>query len=306
MRDLLAKRATEIKTGLADRAAGKEVFTHVPTNLTSLDGPFGGLELGVQTLIVGHTGDGKTAFIQNLVRGAAERGFAALFFVLEDPGRKIADRHLSGELGVSSNLLGRLEVPKDVGPRLDAAVDRATWADHVGFHDGAVSPDDVLATVRHVAGRGGIGGRRLGLVAVDYAQGFSDAEAGLESVIARMTQNLNNLAKEFDMATLMGSQAKTEVLKRGRDRWERSGQEDVDGYRPGRGDAMWSARAEQYSKAYWALFRPGRWRKHLGDVGAKDDIMEVNIVKQNFGPEGQILLGWDGATARVFDRKVKP
>jgi hypothetical protein len=56
-------------------------------------------------------------------------------------------------------------------------------------------------------------------------------------------------------------------------RWDRSGSSDVSGFLPGIGDAMWSRRMEQYAKTVMVGFRPGRWRREMGEE-ARDDTME--------------------------------
>lgn len=301
-RRVLTDRAEELKGDLAKKQRGEEVLTHIPTGLRSVDRHFGGLERGVQTLVVGHSGDGKTSVIENLVEGAARHRLGAALFVIEDPARKVADKAFAKELGVSSNLLGRLEVDADLPERLDAVLSGEHWSDYVAFHAGMVEPDEVLDVIRLLA-KSGVNDAPLGVVAIDYAQAFSDAEESMEAVCARMARNLNILAQEYHVATVFGSQAKPAVIARGRAQWERSEEGDVDGYRPGRGDAMWSGRLEQYSKAVWTIFRPGRWRQSHGDTGTRDDTIEINVVKANFGPEGRIVCGWDGKTGRVYDRE---
>lgn len=301
-RKVLTDRAAELKGDLARKQAGEVVLTHVPTGLASVDKAFGGIERGVQTLIVGHTGDGKTTVIQNLVRGAAEQKVGCAFIVLEDPAKKVADKAFAAELGVNANLLGRLEVDADIPERLDAVLAGAHWSDYVAFHAGLVDPDEVLEVVRLLA-KEGVNGEPLGLVALDYAQGFSDAEESMEAVCARMARNMNILAGEYNTATIFGSQCKPQVLERGRAQWDRT--QDVEGFRPNLGDAMWARRLEMYSKAVWTILRPGRWRQKLGDTGARDDTLELLCAKANFGPEGLVVLGWDGKTGRIYDRENK-
>lgn len=297
-RRVLEDRAAELKGDIAKRARGEKVLTHIPTGWTSVDSAFGGIEIGVQTLVIGHSGDGKTTFLHNLVENAARAGLGVLFVVLEDPARKVADKSFARQLGVSANLLGRLEVDADIPERLDIVVSESEWADRIAFHAGLVSPGDVLTLVAQLV-EVGVGGAPLSLVAVDYAQAFSDAEEGLEQICGQMAHALNQVAIEHQIAVVFGSQVRTKVLERGERRHERTG--DVDGFRPMRGDAMWSQRLMQYSKAVWTIFRPGRWRRDYGDTGAKDDVVELTVAKANFGPEGKINLGWEGKTGRVFD-----
>src|SRR5574343_378948 len=108
---ILGDRVVEIKQGLRDRAAGKVVRTHIPTGIGTIDRTFGGMERGCAGLILGHSGDGKTALMQTIARGAAKAGFGVLQFLLEDPARRAADRELATLTGEASHRIGRLDVP---------------------------------------------------------------------------------------------------------------------------------------------------------------------------------------------------
>lgn len=65
---------------------------------------------------------------------------------------------------------------------------------------------------------------------------------------------------------------------------------------------MWSRRMEQYAKTVMVGFRPGRWRRDLGEE-ARDDTMELHVPKASFGPTGWCSLGWDGRQTRVYSKK---
>ena len=52
LRRVLKARAVEVADGVARRASGEIVRTHTPTGLAEFDDVFGGLELGVLTLII--------------------------------------------------------------------------------------------------------------------------------------------------------------------------------------------------------------------------------------------------------------
>lgn len=206
-------------------------------------------------------------------------------------------------MGESANKLARLQFgdPR----RLDSALATMGWASRVGIVAGRYSPDEVLALADSTTE---IGGAPLGLVVVDYAQGFSDAEESMEKVCSAMAYNLNKVALARNLATVFGSQVKTEVLQRGRGRWERTlatGKPDEGGFRPGKGDVMWARRLEQYSKAVWYIFRPGRWRRELGDGAAVDDSIEINVGKANYSAEGMEVFDWDGASCSITSRAAQ-
>ncbi len=299
--EAINERVAAIADQKARREAGEVILTHVPTGLAAFDKRFGGLEIGILTLLVGHTGDGKTTVLAQLAKGAAQAGLGVLLVLLEDPLDKLSDRFLAAITGESANRIGRLQVDPE---RLRAGAEAMDWTKRIGVVSGNYSPDEVLDILSKTET---IRGVPLGLVIVDYAQGFLDEEEGMEKMCARMARSLNAVAMERKLAAVFGSQVKSEVLARGRARWERtSGREewgagDVGGFRPGKGDVMWSRRLEQYSKAVWYIFREGRWLRELAGSG-EDNTIEINVGKANFGPEGAEIFAWDGATSTVSDR----
>jgi hypothetical protein len=178
----------------------------------------------------------------------------------------------------------------------------ARWARHVAVEFGPVTPERILADAeRHRT----VGGMPVGLVAVDYAQALAH-EGGMEETCGNTARALNVLAQGGNgrepISTVFGSQVVTEVLRRGRQRWDRS-PGDVSGYLPSLGDAMWSRRMEQYAKAVLVPFRPNRWRRELGEE-AEDNVLELHVPKMSFGPSGWVSLGWDGAHSRIYSKKA--
>lgn len=304
LNQVLRDRVDQLNRDRLRVLCGEDVHTHVPTGLKAFDTRFGGLEIGILTLVVGHTGDGKTSFMLQLAKGAAEAGFGVLLFLLEDPSEKIADRLLAGMMGESANKLGRLQV--DMGARGEAAYKALSWSHRVDIREGYVTGAEVLDIVSKTTD---VNGAPLGLVVVDYAQGLQDDDGRMEQICASVARSLNIVARTKRIACVFGSQVKSEVFERGRSRWEyamrktgeaKSG--DVGGFRPGKGDVMWARRMEQYAKACWYLFRPGRWRRELGDSAANDNTMEVNVGKANYSPEGLEVFEWQGSSCTISDR----
>jgi len=306
--DAVAGRVDRLATASARRARGEVVHTHVPTGLPAFDERFGGSEIGVNTLVVAHTGEGKTSVLAQMAEGAARAGLGAKLYVLEDPEDRVCDRILSGITLASANDIARLRVEPE---RLAAALPALDWARRIELVTDRHTPDAVLEDLDQSLT---VGGAPLRFAAVDYAQGFAEDDKGMERTVSRLCMGLREWSKARRAATALGSQVRSEVLQRGRARWERSlanaerdprRKPDVSGFRPGKGDAMWSARLEQYSKAVWYVFRPGRWWKEMcaGDparaAAVKDDQIELRVGKQNFGPEGWETFRWDGSTTRI-------
>jgi replicative DNA helicase len=299
----LSVRVDNLKADLARVSRGERVLTHVPTGLPTFDGKFGGLEIGILTLVLGLFGDGKTAFLGHLAKASAEAGVGVLLVLLEDPQEKLADRYLAGVMGESANAIARLQI--DNPDRLDAALRESEWAARVALVTGQMGVPDCLELVGRAVERG-IGGCPLGLVVVDYAQSFGVEEGGMEQACASLAWGLNALAGKHRLAITLGSQVATDVLRRGRQRWESSlrggGEGDETGFKPGKGDAMWSRRLEQYARAVYYLFRPGRWRRECGDLSARDDRVVIQVGKANYGPEGEETFRWDGRTCTISER----
>lgn len=306
--DAVEARVGRLTRAHARRAAGEVVHTHVPTGLPAFDEKFGGTEIGVNTLVVAHTGEGKTSVLAQLAEGAARAGLGAKLYVLEDPEDRVCDRVLSVITGVSANAISRLNADPAA---LAVALPQLDWARRISLVTDLHTTEDVLADLEATTE---VGGAPLRLAAVDYAQGFVEDDKGMERMCSTLCMGLREWSKRRRAASVLGSQVRSEVIARGRARWERSLQAaerdnkrrpDISGFRPGKGDAMWSQRLEQYSKAVWYPFRPGRWWKEMcaGDAARAavmaDDTIELRVGKQNFGPEGWETFRWDGATTRI-------
>lgn len=283
---------------LARRARGEAVITHIPTGLGPVDKTFGGLEVQAVTLVLGHSGDGKTTLMQEYARGAARAGLGSLSFYLEDPRRRLADREFARLTNKASHRIARLdpELGDEFPDQLRAAVLEATWAERVGVVTGDIEPDEILDICESTTH---VGGAPVRLVQIDYPQRFAADESSLESVMVQFTKGAATLAEAREQAWVIGSQIKTQVLERGRLRYEKRG--DVRGFRPGRGDAMWCRRMEQLCRVEQCWFREGRWLRESGDGDATDNRGELWTLKANYGPEGVVTLGYDGARARIYE-----
>lgn len=243
------------------------------------------------TEVMAHTGDGKSAFLRQIAEGAARAGAGVLWIVAEDPEDATAERQLSGATGIDTAALGRAEVSSDELGRLDQAAQAATWGKRVLPVFENVDVDEVLAMVDDTPT---VGGAPLGLVLVDYVQLLAPSRE-LESEVARLGVEMHARARDRRFAVAAGAQVSTEVTQRGRERWY--SQKDISAMCPGLGDTEWCRRLEKLSKAVWALYRPGRWKREFGEDDA-DDTAELHVRKSNFGPTGWVRLGWDGPSCR--------
>lgn len=289
-------------------AEGKRAgeITHVPTGLGSYDAKFGGMELGCATLVLAHTGEGKSSLVRQCMVGAAEAGVPSLDFSLEDPESKTLDRILSNRSGVPSKSLNSLELAKGDLPRLQQVA--ATLPDDYYLDHRACRSSDLLARLRHWTKERRQAGYRGPLCcAVDYLQ---KVEA-TEELLGELGSQVANWAKEEDSAALCASQVRSEATISARNRFAAAKppsskpanwQDFIAYFQPQPGDAKFCRRLEESAKSVWAYFRPGRWAKDFAGWDVQDNFAELHVIKSNFNETGYATLGWDGATQRIFQR----
>jgi len=310
--EAIQERNEELAKLYEEKEAGREVeLQYIPTGLPSLDG-MGLLEKGILTIVGGGPGDGKTAWAIQFLKAASEEGYNPIGFFFEDPIKFISDRITSAAIGESAYKLRRIQLDDDnISSRLRCVHTALDWTEHVRFVDVLEDTARLLEQLEKVD-------EATGLVVIDYAQAF-DAEKdekSVERVIARLAWGLNQMAKEKNIAIVLFSQLKTEVRERG-NKWyenyrykaqkeaDETSWEAVEGFRPRSGDLQWSSALYQRAKQIIYLFRPGAWLQSFG-VGAKDDFVQVQIDKGNYGPNKKILqFDWNGATASISEKKVK-
>lgn len=293
---VLARNAKSLREDVRRRASGEKALRHIRTGFRELDSTFGGVRIGVPTEVIAHTGDGKSAILRQFAEGCARDGGGVLWLVGEDPEDATAERQFSGDTGIDSMDIGRLELSAGQLEQIDLSVKQAgPWAKRIAPVFDLMSVDEVLQTVDETTT---IGGAPLKEVILDYVQIFGDSD-NLESEIARLALGMKSRSQERRLAVLLGSQVSNDVVKRGRERYMAT--HDISSMRPSIGDTEWCKRLEKTVKAVWAVYRPGRWKKEFGDPNAVDDHAELHVIKQNFGGMGWISLGWNGPTTRFSD-----
>ncbi len=311
--EAIQERNEELARLYEEKEAGREVeLQYIPTGLPSLDG-MGLLEKGILTIVGGDPGVGKTAWAIQFLKAASEEGYNPIGFFYEDPIKFISDRITSAAIGESAYKLRRIQLPDDnISARLRTVHKCLDWATHVSFEDVLEDTGKLLEQLDAEINEA------TGLVVIDYAQAF-DAEKderSVERVIARLAWGLNQMAKEKNIAIVLFSQLKTEVRERGNKWYENyryksqseageTSWEAVEGFRPRSGDLQWSSALYQRAKQIIYLFRPAAWLNSFG-VQAKDDFVQVQIDKGNYGPNKKILqFEWNGSTASISEKKVK-
>lgn len=295
LNQVLLDNASRLKADASRRSRGEKVLRHVPTGFTAIDNKFGGVRLGIATEVLAHTGDGKSAFLRQLVEGGAKSGVGVLWFVAEDPEDATSERQFASDTGIDTTDIGRLDLSNEQLDQISqAALNAGSWAKRVLPIYDAQDVDSVLEAIDECTT---IGGAPLAEVVIDYAQVLGSSRS-LEDDIARLGQGLQVRTRQTDsnkrsIAAIVASQVSNEVVKDGRDAWYKN--RDISRIRPPIGSSEWCKRLEKLCKSVWSLVRPGRWLREFGEDEV-DNTGELHIIKANFGPMGWAELGWDGPT----------
>lgn len=301
--DIVRNRVKEIKDQRAMIARGEDPRAVIPTGLHEFDRR-AGIERRILTVIGAATGEGKSIFKLHIAMAAAQQGFRVLLLDFEDPGERTADRSLSTETNIDNAKILSLEL-SDVEMKqiVTAAENIYEWGALIEFHQGLIDTNEALSIIES---------SDADLKQIDYAQAFPESDnKSLERTIAEFAWKVNKDAQDKDSANIIYSQIKSSVEERGLRQYERAKGKDpdgpafVEGFRPfGAGDLAWSTALGHRGKGLGYLFRPNRYRRRFGE-NVKDNVMELIWPKKNFGKEGRITVGFDGAHAKLFNLEKK-
>jgi len=183
------------------------------------------------------------------------------------------------------------------------------WADNVEIETGVKDGDEALELVN---------AQTADLVLIDYLSALPHGEHGRERAISDFCWGLTKYAQENNAAAIAFAQLVSEVTARGMRMYEMKRKSNeyrndegsapyIDGFRGfDNNDLAWCKDAGKTAKELGFMFRPGRYMKRLDPkTKFKDDIMEFNFPKRNFGSEGRITVGFDGKTAKLYDLEKK-
>lgn len=297
--DIVKSRLAQIKEQRSMIERGEDPRAIIPSGLRKFD-KIAGIERSILTVIGAPTGEGKSIFKLHVAMNAARLGFKVLLLDFEDPGERTADRTLSTLTNLDNAKIMSLELSDvEMKQLITATKDAAVWGQNIEFHQGLVTAQEALDIVKS---------SDADLKQVDYAQAFPEEEgSSMERTLAKFAWEMNKDAQEKQCANIIYSQLKSSVEERGLRMYERNKNRDpeapafIDGFRPfGPGDLAWAATLGQRAKGLGYLFRPNRYRRRFGD-NVKDNVMELIWPKKNFGKEGSITVGFDGAHAKLFN-----
>jgi replicative DNA helicase len=302
------ERITEIA-----RRGGR--ITGVESGFERLDAMTAGLHDGELTVIAARPGMGKTSFVLNIAVNVAvphtivpadtdiedsggaesheEPGVGVAVFSLEMPREQLASRMVcsEGRVDVSKMRQGHL-APRDWDCLTQAAASLyklPIWIDDTP----SLGVLELRAKVRRLKAEfdrpqaEARGGRRLGLVIVDYMQLMhgSARAASREQEISEISRGLKQLSKELSLPVIALSQLNRAVETRG-----------TKDKRPQLSDLRESGAIEQDADNIIFIFRDDYYEKESVERG----LAELIVAKQRNGPTGRVKVRFSAAYTR-FD-----
>lgn len=277
----------------------------ITTGLKAFD-RYGGIKRKMVTLFGADTGGGKSLWKLHLARAAATAGYSVTIVDLEDPVERTADRAFSSNTGIDSEKIGCGDLDDMQVAQIAMAVEEADWAENVELFDGVLTGEEALALFEE---------NPADLEMLDYYSAFPHGQHGREREISDFQWGWTAHVQKHDLAGVGFAQIHQRVSERGLAAYEnhkRYRQKDaneppyIEGFRAyDTGDLMWCTDIGRNCKETYFMTRPGRIYQRLKWPGAKDNRMEFDAPKRNWGREGRITVGLDLATARFYDLPEK-
>lgn len=257
---------------------------YLTTGLAVLDHLIGGFRPGQLIIIAARPSIGKSALALGMAGdGARATGQPVMFHSLEMTGREVATRVLAAESRVGGT---KITDPWDLTERDRVALRRARQV----YADVPLLIDD--APARTVAGIAALARRQkakagLAAIFVDYVQLLTPAAGAgrpnRQELVAQMTRDLKQLAKELAIPVVALSQLNRDVEKR----------EDK---RPLMSDMRESGALEQDANIVVLLHRPDFY-----DPGKMAGKAELIVAKNRGGRKGVALVDYHKGQTRFAD-----
>jgi replicative DNA helicase len=205
---------TESFDGILDRFESKQEFVGIDTGFKNLNSYLYGWESGVYYLIAGRPSMGKTAFALNLATNTLENDKRVLIFSAEMNEDQIIHRLLAKASKINSR---KLKLSAQLGhedfTRLYSAKDKILKYKLQVDTKSSPTPDYIRATIKKAIDNN----KAPELIVIDYIGLMSD---GIDTIkpknieIENISQNIKNIAKDFNVPIIALSQLSRAVEQR--------------------------------------------------------------------------------------------
>lgn len=300
----LASDATpKRRTGMADllkasiRAydARREAFvagrvTGCPSGFRDLDGLLGGFQPGHQVVVAARPSMGKSAFMLDLLKGAATAGFPALCFSLEMPELELADRLICGDAQIDGHAYRAADLAAVDLHAISNAIARLKKLTAFEVDDTPqLRISDIRARVRKW--RREVGAGKPGVIAVDYLQLVTpegNSRGNREQAVSEISRGLKAIAKESGCTVFALAQVGRECEKR-------------DNKRPMLSDLRESGAIEADADVVMFLYRGDYYDPECKAKDTKRGVCEVIVPKHRGGRVGAVELSFHAASTTFSD-----
>jgi len=257
----------------------------IQTGFTELDDCIGGLPIGGFSQIWGRPGMGKSALAKAMALRLAEAGTPIGIVSIEENARKIATNAISGVANIQSWKIQHGKLAADDLTAAMAGIDRLfRWPIHIA--DTPVKMSEVESCVTLLVQRHG-----CRVVFVDHLHiidGETPAHANRTAEVTKISGAVKSIGKRLGIAIVGCCQ-----LNRGQSR-------DDYASKPQLRDARDSGALEQDGDLIIGVFRED-WNRQQRNDPSRDGQMLAIVLKNKFGPCGEIPLAWEGDYQRVTE-----
>lgn len=260
----------------------------VPTGFYDLDVLLnGGLKPGKLITVAARPGCGKSSFVGNIALNMVRTGHPAVIFSMEMDKEEWADRFISQDSGIESQLLQMGQLTRQqqweaISESVSRLADLPLYIDDSPY----LTVTAIRAKVKRLLARTG----SLAMVGIDYLGLMEDVGnngSNLAFSIGKVTRALKQLARECQVPIVLLSQLNRNLESR-------------NNKRPTSADLRDSGRIEEDSDIIITLYREELYEPETMDKG----IAEVGVVKNRGGAAGTIKLLFD-APLTQFKNLVK-
>ena len=253
----------------------RDDVTGIPTGFIDVDKRTAGLHGSELILIAARPGMGKTSFALNIAQNAAVSAKVPVaIFNLEMPGIQLANRMLSSEAMINSEVLKKGNIKDSDWEKIGAAFQVLSEAEIYIDDSSSATLSEICARCRKLKLE-----KNLGLIVIDYIQLMTTGrrDGNRQQEISDISRSLKILAKDLDIPVIALSQLNRSADKR-------------DNKEPVLSDLRESGAIEQDADMVMFLYREGYYNPETEEPNKAKCI----FAKHRNGEIGYEFLTWLG------------
>jgi replicative DNA helicase len=262
----------------------KVILSGIGSGFFDLDVLTQGFQKSDLIIIAGRPGMGKTAFVLNIARTIAKQNkLPVLFFSLEMPQKQLITRLLAIESSISTTKLKSSNINKSEWSILEKYILKLAHFPLFIDDQPSLSISDIRSKVKKII----IEHKKIGIIIIDYLQLMSSSNLRNENRVqelSKITRELKNIAKEFNVPIIALSQLSRSVEHRVNKR-------------PVLSDLRESGSIEQDADLVVMLYRDD----YYNDESERKNLAEIIISKHRNGPTGMIQLEFEPEYTRFLN-----